>query len=132
MDKNQIFLFAVTACGAAVTFMITWVGVKYRAWIIEKIGNDRAEGMLLRLGDFAFRVVNELNQTVVDKLKAEGKWTEEAAQDAKNQAMAKLKSYLGVEGLKELGRILGLDLSGVEKLLASYIESEVAQAKVVA
>lgn len=90
MQWNTVMTMVVGTAGAALATVLIWLAVKYRTWIATKVKNDRVEGVLARLGDFAFRVVGELNQTVVEKLKADGKWNKAEAEKVKAEALAKI------------------------------------------
>lgn len=84
---------------------------------------------MLRLTDFAEKVVLELDQTIVDQLKKDSKWNAEEAKKVKQMALDKLKSYLGAEGVKELMAILGIDSPTLENLLSTLIEAAVRKFK---
>lgn len=129
MDKNTILLWVLTGAGSLVAVALAWVAIKYRSWIATKVKNDKVAGMLARLGDFVFRVVSELNQTVVAQLKTDGKWNAEEAAKVKKLALDKVKSYLGAEGVKEAMAILGLNNETLEKLITSFIETQVLKLK---
>jgi putative flippase GtrA len=131
MQWNTVTIMIASIAGAALATVLAFLAVKYRTWITAKVKNERVAGVLARLGDFAFRVVGELNQTVVEQLKKDGKWNAEAAAQVKADALAKLKSYLGAKGIAEAMEVLGLDNAGLEALLATYIESWVGQLKMV-
>lgn len=129
MDLNKLWLILLIAGGGVLTVVISLVGLKYRAWIAEKVKNARIAGVLERLGNFAFQVVAELNQTIVAQLKKDGKWNAEEAAKVKQMAVDKLKSYLGAEGLKEAMTILGIDNATLLNLLGTMIEQSVMSEK---
>ena len=129
MDLNNIWLMVLIGAGSIVTVVLALLGLKYRAWIAEKVKNARVAGVLERLGNFAFTVVAELNQTVVDQLKKDGKWNAEEAAKVKQLALDKLKSYIGAAGLKEAMEILGLDNETLLKFLSTLIEQQVLSEK---
>lgn len=129
MQWNTVMISLVGVAGALLATVLTWLAIKYRSYIMTKIKNDRVQGILARLGDLAFRVVGEVNQTMVDDLKASGTWNAETAKSAKDAALTKLKSYLGAKGVAEAMDVLGLDNAGLEALLSTFIESWVGQLK---
>lgn len=107
---------------------------KVHAWLALKLKASRYEGVVSRLTELVFRVVTELNQTVVDQLKKDGRWNKEEAAKVKKLALEKLKSYLGAAGLQEIMNVLfGSSTVGnviqLETLLSTYIESQVQTAK---
>lgn len=121
----SLTVITILALSALLTLALGWLAVRYASWIKEKIKNARIEGILLRLGDAVFKVVRELQQTVVDKAKTDGEWNKEKAEEVKKAAIAKLKEYLGPKGIAEAMAVLGLDMPGLEKLLSTMIESDV-------
>ena len=121
----SLTVIIILALSALLTLALGWLAVRYASWIKEKIKSARVEGILLRLGDAVFKVVRELQQTVVDKAKAEGEWNKEKAEEVKKAAIDKLKEYLGPKGIAEALAVLGLDLPGLEKLLGTMVEADV-------
>ena len=129
MDWNNILFMILVGAGGGLALVLAWLGLKYRAWIAEKVKNAKVAGILERLGNFAFQVVGELNQTIVAQLKADGKWNKEEAEKIKKLALDKLKSYLGAAGLKEAMAILGISNATLENLLGTFIETSVMSEK---
>jgi len=126
---NQITLIVLIAMGSVLSLVLLWVSPKLRTWIAAKITNEKVEGILLRLEDFVTNVVLELDQTIVDQLKKDGKWNAEEAAKVKALALEKVKSYLGADGVHEALVILGIDAPTFEKLLSSLIEACVRENK---
>ena len=125
MNWDNIMIWVVGGAGTLLALVLAFLGVKYRAYIAEKVKNQKVAGVLERLGTFAFQVVSELNQTVVDQLKKDGKWNAEEAGKVAKLALDKLKSYLGPAGIKEAMTILGISNAVLESLLISFIETQV-------
>jgi hypothetical protein len=125
MDWNTLVIPVALALSILLTLALGWLAIRYASWITEKVKSARLEGILLRLGDAAFKVVRELQQTVVDELKKGDNWNEEKAKEVKEAAIAKLKEYIGPKGVQEALTILGLDTSGLDKLIGTLIEAEV-------
>ena len=78
-----------------------------------------------------FSIVKQLNQTLVSGIKEaaqDGKLTQAEKQQLKMLAVNKLRSFLGVEGLKSLIGILGND-NVVEDFLESKVESALFDTK---
>lgn len=121
----SIMMIVILALSGILTLALGWLAVRYASWIKEKVKSARVEGILLRLGDAVFKVVRELQQTVVDKAKVDGKWNQEKAEEVKKAAIEKIKEYLGPKGIQEALAILGLDIPGLEKLLSTMIEADV-------
>lgn len=112
----------------ALVAFLTWAAAQVGAWIRSKVRNDAVSGVLDRLAQLAFNVVQEIQQTVVSSLP--DKANKAALLAARDQAIATLKSHLGEKGLRELMTVLGLkDEDAVVRLLLSYIESAVLSLK---
>lgn len=112
----------------ALTALIAWTAVQLSGWIKARVRNEKVAGVLDRLGQLAFHVVQEIQQTVVSALP--DKADKGALLFARDQALATLKSHLGDKGLHELMAVFGLkDDNAVVKLLLSYIESAVMTMK---
>jgi hypothetical protein len=101
-----------------------WATAHLPAWLKSKTTNERAAGILERLGQLAMAVVQETEQTVISKL---GDKTDEAALlAARDAALMSLKSHLGDKGLKELEVVFGLEnQDAVIKMLITFIEQAV-------
>jgi len=107
---------------------LTWLSAKLAQLIQAKVKNEYLRGMLVRLDEAVFTAVKDLQQTVVDAIKAataDGKITETEKQRIKQAAIDNVKSHLGTKGLAELGQILGLTITSVEGLIASKVEAAV-------
>ena len=129
MNWSTILLPLVLVISTALTLALMWVAKKYGLMVDTQVKNDTVNGILQRLGEAAFRVVREVQQTVVDALK-EGEWNAEKAEEVKALAIAKLKAYLGPKGVLEAMDILGLNAAGLENLFGTLIEAEVHDMKV--
>lgn len=105
-------------------FALTWASMHLPAWVKSKVTNQRAAGILERLSQLAMAVVQETEQTVVSKL---GDKADDAAlKNARDQALATLKSHLGDKGLKEMETVFGLEnQDAVIKMLITFIEQAV-------
>ncbi len=107
---------------------LTWLSAKLAQLIQAKVKNEYLRGMLVRLDEAVFTAVKDLQQTVVDAIKAataDGKISEIEKQRIKQAAIDNVKSHLGTKGLAELGQILGLTITSVEGLIASKVEAAV-------
>ncbi len=130
--QDQIEMFGMMlikgVLAPAFVAFLTWGAAHFGAWIRSKVRNDTVAGVLDRLSQLAFNVVQEVQQTVVSSLP--DKANKAALLVARDQALATLRSHLGEKGLRELMIVLGLkDDDAVVKLLLSYIESSVLTLK---
>lgn len=111
-----------------VSLFVAWASMKLPALVQAKVKNETVAGVLDRLHQLVFNVVQEIQQTVVSSLgdKANG----DALKAARDQALATIKSHLGPKGIKELEVVLGLDGNpAVERLIVTFIESSVFNLK---
>lgn len=112
---------------------LTWASYQLAAWIRAKVQSEIGRRALLGLNAGAETVVRELAQTYVEGLKAaaaDGKLTSAEVEAVQAQAMAKLKSYLGPNGVGLLAKMLGAkDPGTVDKLLAATLEAKVHELK---
>lgn len=115
----------------ALGLVMLYASLRLPAWIKSKVTNQQIAGIIDRVAQLAFVVVQEIQQTVVASLKAnETKPSEEQLLAARDKAIATLKSHLGSKGLIEIKDALKLtDDTAVEKLLTSFIESAVLMLK---
>lgn len=103
---------------------LAWATAHLPAWLKSKTTNERAAGILDRLGQLAMAVVQETEQTVVAKL---GDKADEASLlAARDAALMSLKSHLGDKGLKEMETVFGLENQDAAiKMLITFIEQAV-------
>jgi hypothetical protein len=103
---------------------LAWASAHLPTWLKSKTTNERAAGILERLGTLAMAVVQETEQTIVAGLG--DKATPDELRKARDAALASLKSHLGDKGLKELETVFGLqDQDAVIKMLITFIEQAV-------
>lgn len=108
--------------------VFAWVAVKLGKLITAKIANEYLKGVLVRLNDTVFTIVKELEQTVVRELKAandDGKVTPEEREKIKEAALAAVKSHIGMKGLAEVGKVLGLSAETVDSFIGAKVEAAV-------
>jgi hypothetical protein len=112
----------------AFTALLAWATVQLSGWIKAKSHNEKVTGVLDRLRELAFHVVQEVQQTIVSALP--DKADKSALLAARDTALSTLKSHLGEKGLRELMTVFGLkDNDAVVDMLLSYIESAVMTMK---
>lgn len=112
--------------------VVTWVAAKLAQLINARVKNEYLRGVLLRLDDAVASVVREINQVTVASIKsssADGRLTTSASAVIKNAALQTVKAHLGTKGIAELGRVLGLDTSAVDRLIGTRIEATVHDLK---
>ena len=130
--KDQIEMFGMLLVKGVIApvlaALVGWATIHLSAWIKAKVRNEQANGVLDRLSQLAFQVVQEVQQTIVSALP--DKADKAALRAARDQALATLKSHLSQKGVDELMSVLGLkDDDAVSRLLISYVESAVLSMK---
>lgn len=93
-----------------------------------------ARNFLVRLIVEAKAAVLEVQQTWVDKMRearGDGVVTDDEKRGARAAAITTLRSNLGRKGLERLGRIIGLDDEGIDRLLSTHVEAQVQRLKLV-
>lgn len=118
---------------------IAWLGKTLNAWLSTKVKQERLQLVLRRMGEVVSTVVLELQQTEVAVLKTAigkdspggRKITQEEGALLLSTALAKVKSYLGADGLKLLMFVLGLkDETSLDEFLTSRIEATIHTVKI--
>lgn len=107
---------------------LTWLSARAAQLIAAKVKNEYLKGVLVRLDDAVVSAVRETQQVTVEALKAanaDGRLTPEERAQAKQAALDSLKSHLGIKGLGELAKVLGLEGGAIEKVLSSRVEAAV-------
>jgi hypothetical protein len=122
----------LTALAPILAALIGWLGVKIAAWITQATSNEMLKGVLTRLDTAVFNVVKETMMTTIDAAKAadaNGQLPAAVGVAAKDAALVKIKSYLGVEGWKQLMLVLGLDDAQAASYVATKLEATVHSVK---
>lgn len=97
-------------------------------YLLAKVHGTAAKAIFKKAQDAVSVAVKQVYQTYVSELKeanTDGKLTPEEKKNARDQAVAIAKSYIGMKGLKVILWIFGLS----DEKLVSLIEAEVYQAK---
>lgn len=132
MHGSDIGFGIFKALSPVVLGAFTWVAAKLGQWISARVRNEYLRGVLTRLDDTVVSVVREIHQVTVDALKAatvDGRLPPSARETVKQSALAAIKSHLGVRGVGELAKVLGLDGPGIDRLIGTKIEAAVHDIK---
>lgn len=128
MDSGSIGLKVLEILSPLLLAALTWAAAKLAQLIRAKVQNEYLKGVLVRVDDAVFTAVKDLQQTVVEQIKAasaDGKITDDEKKQIKDKALAAVKSHLGTKGLAEAASVLGLGGGALEGLLSSKVESAV-------
>lgn len=104
---------------------------KLGAFVEQKSKSQYWADTIKRVDDAAYRIVKSVYMTYVKTIKKQKgrSLNEDEKQRAKKMALAKLKSYLGAAGIKEIATIFAFDGFEAEKYLSDGIEAAVYDAK---
>jgi hypothetical protein len=128
METENIGLKVLEILSPVLVAALTWAAAKLAQLIRAKVKSEYLRGALVRLDDAVFTAVKDLQQSVVEEIKAasaDGRITDEEKKRIKEKALASVKSHLGTKGLSELATVLGLDGGAIEGFLSSKVEAAV-------
>lgn len=133
MDWSDFGLKAAELLLPLLVAGLSWAAAKGAQWLASKTKNELVQGLIVRLNDSVWTVVKHIEQTTVKGIKSARspdspggvKITQAEADAIKEQALKALQNYWGEPGLKELGKVFGLDPKNVNTLLTSKIEAAV-------
>jgi hypothetical protein len=132
MNTQTITAHAFQILSPVLLAALTWVAARLAQFINARVRQEYLRSVFLRLDDAVLSVVRELNQVMVDALKAAapgGKLPIDVGNNIKQGALAALKQYLGTKGLTEIARVLAIPDASLDRLLGTRIEAAVNQLK---
>lgn len=132
MEKADIGFKVLEILSPILLAALTWLAAKVAQFINAKVKNEYLRGALVRLDDAVLAAVREVQQVTVEAIKAasaDGRLTAEERAQVKTKAIEAVKSHLGMKGLAELAKVLGLGGDAVEKMLSTRIEAAVHDLK---
>jgi hypothetical protein len=107
---------------------LTWLSMKVGQLLVAKVKSEHVTRVLLLVDDVVLAAAREIQQILVDRLKAssrDGGLTLEQGAQAKQAALDSAKAQLGQHGLADIAATLGLEPAGVDRLLGGRIEAAV-------
>jgi len=128
MDTEGIALKILEILSPVLLAALTWAAAKLAQLIRAKVRSEYLRQVLVRLDEAVYTAVKDLQQSVVEEIKAasaDGKITDEEKKRIKERALASVRSHLGAKGLSEVGTILGLDAGALDGFLSSKVEAAV-------
>lgn len=114
-----------SALGTIVTALVTWASATCIVWLNKKIKDRDLARWSSAIAEIIFNAVQSVQQTFVDTMKKAGKFDEAAAKEAKEKAMAIIKSQL----TEELRKYITDNFGDMEEWLTVQIESIIHQMK---
>jgi hypothetical protein len=119
---------AVLALSPVLLAALSWLSLQAAGLIKAKIKHENVKGTLLRLDDAVFVAVRQIQQVIVDQLKAasaDGTLTSAEREQVKVATLQAVRSYVGPKGLLEICKILGLGDGELECVLGPRVEAAV-------
>src|SRR6266545_852758 len=102
---------AILALSPVLLAALSWLSLQAAGLIQVKVKHENVRGTLLRLDDAVFVAVRQIQQVIVDQLKAasaDGTLTADERRHVKVATLEAIRSYMGPKGILEICRILGL------------------------
>jgi hypothetical protein len=130
-DWSTVAFQAFALLSTVLTVGLPWLGATIGKWVVAKTKSEVAG----RATDFAFEIVQEINQTVAAKIReasADGVITDAEKAQIKDAALSVFKSRLGTKGIAEIKGVLGIEPSALDGFLGGLIESAVHKLKILA
>lgn len=125
MSLGLVFIQAIVV--PLLGILAAWAGIQLREWLKTKTKITAVRGMIDRVYSVTELAVKEVEQSFLSNLT---KIDAEHLKQAKDQALASIRSHFGKKGLLELQVILGLaDLAAVDVYLTTALEAQVYDLK---
>ncbi len=131
LDWSTVAYQAFALLSTVLSLGLTWLGVAARQLMVAKTKSEVAG----RATDFAFGVVQEINQTVAAQIReasADGVITAAEKAQIKEAALGVLKSRVGAKGIAEIKQVLGYPPSEIDGFLGGLIEAAGHKRKIMA
>ncbi len=119
---------AIMALSPILLAALSWLSLQAAGLIKAKVKHENVRGILMRLDDAVFVAVRQVQQVVVDQLKAasaDGTLTPEEGRQVKVATLEAIRSYVGPKGVLEICKILGLGDDELERVLGPRVEAAV-------
>ena len=114
-----------SAVGILLTGLVSWLTTVVVSWLNSKIKDKKLARFASDLWIIMTNSVNTIQQTYVDSMKKQGKFTEENQKEAFNRALTIVKTQL----TPELNSYIQEHFGDIEEYLRAQIESIIYQNK---
>lgn len=115
----------INAGSAIVLALLGWGFKLLREFILEKVKNQKFANTFIYAADIVETVVLEMQQSLVDGLKEEGKFTKEVQLDVLLEAKNKIMSLIPKRAIATLDMLYGdVDLWIIEKIEAAVYRNK--------
>ena len=122
---QTIVLSVLSLLGTVITGAVAWMASYAKQWLEGKAHAATFQCAVNKLETVTKNAVDEVEQTLVRQLKADGKWNAETAREARDTAVDVAKRQLGEKGMEELEGCLGHAREAIEGMLRTYVEKQV-------
>lgn len=114
----KLALDILTALSPVIVALLGWLAVKVTSTINAKVKNEYLRGVLNRLSSEVIDTVH-----AVEQIATRSDLTGEAK---KAMVIDLLKQHYGTHGLKDLARVLGVTVDGLDSYLGTKVEAAVS------
>lgn len=126
MKSPDLIEVLVKAFAPVITLLASFLSLKLTKWLDAKIKDQELKQVVDKLNVVIPDVVKDIEQSFVSKEKSNSdKLTPEAACQAKNMAVEKVKQQIGERGMGEIKQALNISDSRANSLIASKVEARV-------
>ena len=132
MDTTA-FTWSLFALAAPVLAALIWVLMRTAWFFAARTKSEQMTRALLILDEIARAAAHEIQQVLVEGLKAsspDGHLTEDQGAHAKRAALASAKSQLGPRGVSDVAAAFGFEPSRIDRVLEARIEAAVHLLKI--
>ena len=112
--------------------VLIWCGWAAAHMFAARTKSEHVTRVLQLLDNVVLAATRQVQQVLVDKLKAaslDGRISAEQGADAKQAAVASVRSQLGPRGVADIAKTLGLEAGDIDGMLGARIEAAVHRLK---
>lgn len=125
MDLSQLWTIVWSAVGIIVTGLATWLTTVVTTYFNKKAKNNKAMKWAGDIAQITMNAVTCVFQSFVETMKKSGKWNEETAREAKEQAYVIITTQL----TPELKQYIEENFGDMKEYIMTLIESTIYQLK---
>lgn len=115
----------ISLLGPVITYFATKLVDKLIDGEQVKAKDLKDRELMQNLRTAAVRAVRKVDLTLVQQLKAEGKWNESRKLEAKELALKSLKLAYGPDGMLNLSMFFNVNAEGLDNILGKLIETAI-------
>jgi hypothetical protein len=128
MNLSEIGFEVLCALSPLLLTLLTYGAARLNAWLNLRIKSEAVADALGRLNQTVLDAVKELDQLLVEEYKkraTDGKLTKGEVDELRDLAIENVKSYIGMKGVAELLKILGLTPKELDSRIGGRVDATV-------